>query len=116
MTNGMLFDLILFVEHFIVWMRTSGLPNFRKTWGKIETPLLPGTYMATITNNYDMSEYGGKKSLVLSTTNALGGKNYFLAACYIVVGIMCFTFAVIFMIAVLGKRNNDRRKGGDRDD
>ncbi len=23
-------------EHFIVWMRTSGLPNFRKLWGRIE--------------------------------------------------------------------------------
>ena len=22
-------------EHFIVWMRTSGLPNFRKLWGRI---------------------------------------------------------------------------------
>lgn len=91
-------------------MRTSGLPNFRKTWGKIETPLLPGTYMVTITNNYDMSEYGGKKSLVLSTTNAFGGKNYFLAACYIVVGIMCLTFAVILMVAVLSKRKDEKMR------
>jgi hypothetical protein len=22
-------------EHFIVWMRTAGLPNFRKLWGKL---------------------------------------------------------------------------------
>lgn len=22
-------------EHFIVWMRTSGLPNFKKLWGRI---------------------------------------------------------------------------------
>jgi hypothetical protein len=22
-------------EHFMVWMRTAGLPNFRKLWGKI---------------------------------------------------------------------------------
>lgn len=30
-------------EHFIVWMRTSGLPNFRKLWGRIKnTKLLKG--------------------------------------------------------------------------
>jgi hypothetical protein len=22
-------------EHFIVWMRTAGLPNFRKLWGSV---------------------------------------------------------------------------------
>lgn len=31
-------------EHFIVWMRTSGLPNFRKLWGRIEGGLEAGTY------------------------------------------------------------------------
>jgi hypothetical protein len=30
-------------EHFIVWMRTAGLPNFRKLYGRIETDLEKGT-------------------------------------------------------------------------
>jgi hypothetical protein len=29
-------------EHFIVWMRTAGLPNFRKLWGRIDNTLIPG--------------------------------------------------------------------------
>ena len=29
-------------EHFIVWMRTAGLPNFRKLWGRIEDGLKAG--------------------------------------------------------------------------
>jgi hypothetical protein len=29
-------------EHFIVWMRTAGLPNFRKPYGKIEKDLKKG--------------------------------------------------------------------------
>jgi hypothetical protein len=31
-------------EHFIVWMRVSGLLNFRKLWGRIEEDLDEGEY------------------------------------------------------------------------
>ena len=31
-------------EHFIVWMRTAGLPNFRKLWGRIDNGLEAGSY------------------------------------------------------------------------
>jgi hypothetical protein len=31
-------------EHFIVWMRTAGLPNFRKLWGRIPNGLEAGSY------------------------------------------------------------------------
>ena len=100
-----LFDLV--IEHFIVWMRTAGLPNFRKLWGKINTVLTPGTYTLAINNKYDVSSFDGKKSFVLSTTNALGGKNYFLAICYIVVGSLCIVFAVIFLVAYLKKKSSN---------
>ena len=95
-------------EQFIVWMRTAGLPNFRKLWGKIESDLPAGNYTLGINNNYDVSSFEGKKTFVLSTTNALGGKNYFLAICYIVVGSLCIVFAIIFLIAFLRKRNARR--------
>lgn len=35
-------------EHFQVWMRTAGLPTFRKLYGKSEFDLLPGIYTITI--------------------------------------------------------------------
>lgn len=100
-----------FLEHFIVWMRTAGLPNFRKLWGKIEKDLTPGAYKVTISNSYDVNGFEGNKSFVLSTTNALGGKNYFLAVCYIVVGSLCLIFAIIFLVAFLKKKSamNNRR-------
>lgn len=98
-------------EHFIVWMRTAGLPNFRKLWGKVEgdesadTPTLAaGTYYVDIMNKYKVSDFSGTKSFVLSTTNMLGGRNYFLAVCYIVVGALCIVFAVIFFVAYMRKR------------
>jgi hypothetical protein len=97
-------------EHFIVWMRTAGLPNFRKLWGKLEKDLAPGDYTVEIKNNYDVGGFNGGKSFILSTTNALGGKNYFLAVCFIVVGSLCLIFAFIFLLTFLKKRNNANRR------
>jgi len=85
-------------------MRTAGLPNFRKLWGQIDVPLEKGTYYLEINNIYPVSSFNGSKSFVLSTTNMLGGKNYFLAVCYIVVGSLCLVFAIIFFIAYMTKR------------
>ena len=36
-------------EHFIVWMRTAGLPRFRKLYGKIEEQIEPQTLTFNIT-------------------------------------------------------------------
>ena len=38
-----LFFLIFLLAHFVTWMRTAGLPNFRKTFGRIDTDLVAGT-------------------------------------------------------------------------
>ncbi len=38
-------------EHFMVWMRPAGLPNFRKLWGRIQGDLLPGNYILSINNS-----------------------------------------------------------------
>ena len=37
-------------EHFIVWMRTAGLPTFRKLYAKYETTIPAGTYTVRIHN------------------------------------------------------------------
>jgi hypothetical protein len=86
----------LHLEHFIVWMRTAGLPNFRKVYGSIEGPLAAGKYTLQIYNAYDTSAFEGKKSFVLSTTNALGGKNNFMAGCYIITGSLSIIFSIVF--------------------
>ena len=61
------------LEHFIVWMRTAGLPSFRKLYGVINQDLNPGTYSLGINNNYNVTQFNGHKTFVLSTTNMLGG-------------------------------------------
>ena len=85
-------------EHFIVWMRPAGLPNFRKLWGRIREDLDEGDYVIHIENKYDVSDFKGEKKFVLSTVNAFGGKNNFLGLSYIIVGGICLILAVIFLI------------------
>lgn len=110
MTDGKITFLLNILEHFIVWMRTAGLPNFRKLWGRIDNGLKKGTYTVEIDNKYDVNGFEGNKSFVVSTTNALGGKNYFLAICYIVVGSLCLIFAVIFLFAFIKKKKSRREE------
>ena len=92
----------------MVWMRTAGLPNFKKLYGRIDQDMVEGEYKVSIKNTYDVSDFGGSKSFVLSTANYFGGTNYFLAICYIVVGILCVLFGIIFLIAYVGRKNSQQ--------
>ncbi len=86
-------------EHFIVWMRPAGLPNFRKLWGRIEQEIEENSdVQVTIEDNFDVSSFNGKKFLILSTVNAFGGKNSFLGISYIVLGGISIILAVVFII------------------
>jgi hypothetical protein len=85
-------------EHFMVWMRPAGLPNFRKLWGRIEEDMPAGNYIFKITNKYDVKPFKGEKYIVLSEVNAFGGKNSFLGISYLVVGSICIVLAIAFVI------------------
>ena len=120
-------------RHFIVWMRTAGLPSFRKLFAAINTPLEAGTYSVQVTNGinalpnstertgqtyfnfgalngsagslptvqkflYPVGSFGGSKSVVLSTTTWIGGKNLFLGYAYLVVGAICIVLAICFFV------------------
>jgi len=106
-------------EHFIVWMRTAGLPSFRKLYAKIEEKLYKGRqYRVQIWNGqamapspldavsstssngtlYPVHTFHGEKFVVLSTTAWIGGKNDFLGIAYIVVGAICLVLALAFFV------------------
>ena len=88
-------------EHFIVWMRPAGLPNFTKLWARIDDRDLKegDTLNFTVHNNFNVTYYNGNKKIILSTTNKFGGKNEFLAICYIVVGAISLLLGIGFPIA-----------------
>lgn len=101
-------------QHFVVWMRAAGLPDFRKLYSIIHEPLSAGKYTINIANGdpsssfpgrggfseflYPVVSFGGTKSIVLSETSAIGGKNLFLGYAYVVVGVICIVLAVCFLI------------------
>ena len=86
-------------EDFIVWMRTAGLPTFKKLYRKIHLDLKAGDVIEVqALNYYPVAAFSGQKAVVLSTTSWLGGKNSFLGWAYIVVGIICVVLGFAFLI------------------
>ncbi|KAL7686116.1 putative CDC50/LEM3 family protein [Plasmopara halstedii] len=97
-------------EHFIVWMRTAGLPSFRKLYGRIDVDLAEGTQLEfLVSSNFVVSTFEGKKSIVISTTSWFGGRNPFLGIAYIIVGALCMLLAILFF----AKHKLSPRKLGD---
>lgn len=96
------------LHSFQVWMRTAGLPTFSKLALRNANEVMKaGTYEIRIqlsiipSYNYAdldflVTQYGGTKSLVLSTRSVIGGQNNFLGIAYIVVAGLCILLGAIF--------------------
>lgn len=99
-------------ERFIVWMRTAGLPTFRKLYGHITPP--SGGFKSgdkitlSVVPNFLVSSIEGSKAIVLGTTSPLGGKNDVLGIAYLSVGAICLFLAILFAAK---QRFNPRRLG-----
>ena len=97
-------------EHFIVWMRPSGLPDVKKLWGRIEDRnLKKGDKLSfTVINNYDVDIFSGDKSIILSNSNTFGGNNTFLGICFVIVGWISFLLGISFLINHFVNREKEK--------
>ena len=101
-------------EHLVVWMRTAGLPTFRKLYGRIESnkPFPKNTnFTFQVSSNFVVNSFNGKKFIVISTGSWLGGRNSFLGIAYIAVGTLCVCFSLVFFVK---HRISPRRLGDTR--
>ena len=97
-------------EHFIVWMRTAGLPNFRKLYGILPYDFKAGESLTfSIICNFEVSSFGGTKSLVLTTLAEFGAKNYALGSSFVVTGAVSLCIGILFAL----KRTINPRPLGD---
>jgi hypothetical protein len=98
-------------EELMVWMRTAGLPTFRKLHRRITTGNLRAglEIIVDIKSNFSVSAFDGEKAIVFTTTNALGGRNEFLGWSYIAVGCLCALLTIGFAI----KQVSSPRRLGD---
>ncbi|KZT66818.1 transcription regulator [Daedalea quercina L-15889] len=84
-------------EHFQNWMRTAGLPTFSKLYGRNDTyDLGRDRYQIIVNMNYPVRDFGGTKSIVISTVSWIGGKNPFLGWAYVA------SAALLVLLAILG--------------
>ncbi|EFN56748.1 hypothetical protein CHLNCDRAFT_17454, partial [Chlorella variabilis] len=93
-------DLVLNAnQHWMVWMRPHSQVAIQKLYGQLNTAIEVGTELTLVVNNrYNTYEFGGPKTVIITTNSWVGGHNNFLGACYIAVGGLCLLASLFFVM------------------
>lgn len=93
-------------EDLIVWMREAAFPNFKKLYGILNRANAPftnglqkGNYSITISYNFPVQPFQGRKEVVLTTLTWFGGQNHFLPIAYLVTSCLILLTAVVLTVA-----------------
>ena len=95
-------------EYVMVWYQTERFSTFIKLWGHISGTLKAGTkYSIQISNKFDVSEFQGKKFILLSEVGTLGGTSKLLGFGFLAsagtVLLMSFIFIIMYFTNIRGK-------------
>ncbi|CCH44324.1 Cell division control protein [Wickerhamomyces ciferrii] len=86
-------------ESLQVWMRTAGLPSFMKLARRNDKETLEkGEYIMNIGLNFPVSIFGGTKSMVITSSSIIGGRNLSLGIAYLVVAAISVFFGIVFLV------------------
>ena len=89
-------------EHFMVWMRTSALPTFRKLYGRIHRNFKKGDVITfQVDANFLVRSFNADKAIIITSEGQFGAKNPNLGIAYIVVGSLSLFLGVLFALKQL---------------
>ena len=88
------------LQRFSLWMDTAAFPNFRRLYGVATGKgyLEPGNITVTIQSNYNVSQFNGKKSIILTTKGSYTSSSVYLGIVYVTVGVVMQIAALITLI------------------
>jgi hypothetical protein len=76
----------------------TALPRFRKPWRVARDGIPDGSYSLNIGYNFPVDAFDGKKKIIFTTTNAIGGDNPFVGGCYITIGVLSLVGGIGFLL------------------
>ena len=82
-------------------MRLAGVPDFRKLYGRLEgKEFKKGDVLKfSIESNFEVSSFEGRKGLVITTENAIGGRNFNIAITFVLAAVLSFVLVISILIA-----------------
>jgi hypothetical protein len=87
-------------EAFQNWMMLAAAPNFFKLYQRNDKdPMKAGPYQIDIEDNFDTTQYNGRKAFVITTLSTMGSRNIWPGIIFLIVGGICLILDIWFILS-----------------